>query len=290
VAPRPGLASVFLARLPAASPVALRATLDGVLSALVDAGRAGWPAVALDAAVFVPWLAERFGEALPPLVRAADVYIASACALGVPSALAAFGRHYRGTVAHAIARIDPSDAFLDDVMQALRVKLFVRTGDGPAGIAQYSGRSSLRGWLATTAARTALNLRRRKGDRARDELRSGIPELNVGVDPELLLLKAQYKAEFEAAIRVALGAIPADQRTLLLLQIVDGVTLPQLATMRRVSRATVVRWLAAAREALLDETRRDLMQRLRLTASEYDSLAALVRSQLEVSLLEVARS
>ena len=54
--------------------------------------------------------------------------------------------------------------------------------------------------------------------------------------------------------------------------------------MQKVSRATVARWLAAAREALHDETRRELLGHLRVSPSELDSIAALVRSQVELSL------
>jgi RNA polymerase sigma-70 factor (ECF subfamily) len=68
---------------------------------------------------------------------------------------------------------------------------------------------------------------------------------------------------------------------------VNGLTLPQLAAMENVSRATVARWLASAREALHEETRRELTGRLRVSESELNSLVALVRSQVEVSVAEL---
>jgi RNA polymerase sigma-70 factor (ECF subfamily) len=64
----------------------------------------------------------------------------------------------------------------------------------------------------------------------------------------------------------------------------DGLTLPQLATVHRVSRATVARWIAAAREVLVETTRQLLAERLCLSPADYDSVAALVRSQLDLTL------
>jgi RNA polymerase sigma-70 factor (ECF subfamily) len=281
---RDELAPIFLRYAPVASPTVRARELEAALQARWDAGRIAWPGVVVGEESFLRFLADRSGERLPPLERSSDLYIACACAHGVPAALEAFRRSYRAVIAKAIQRRDPSDAFLDDVLQALSVKLFVSGGEGAPGITQYEGRSSLRAWLATAATRTALNMRRRRDDEPHGSIRSGIMALPEIADPELLLLKARYKNEFEAAIRAAVENLPGKQRTLLLMQIVDALTLPQLAAMHRVSRATVARWLAAAREAVFEATRLRLMAKLRLSTSEYESVVALVRSQLDVSL------
>ena len=282
------LSTTFLGHLAQSSPVGRMPGLEDELRVRLDAGKAAWPGVSIDPAGYVRYLAERSGQGLPTPEQAADLYIACGCARGTSDALEAFYQRFRPVVARAIARIDSSEPFLDDVIQVLGVKLFVRADGGPPGIAKYAGRSSLRGWLATTATRTALNMRRRKDDQAHDQVRSGMSGLKAA-DPELLLLKARYKPEFEAAIRAALAALPPMQRSLLLLQSVEGLTLPQLATMHSVSRATVARWLASAREALFEGTRRELMGRLQLSESEYESLVALVRSQLELTLSAIAK-
>jgi RNA polymerase sigma-70 factor (ECF subfamily) len=281
------LAPAFLPHLAAGSPLASRESLEDELRARLDAGRAAWPAVALDAAAFMRHLAERSAAELPSLERAADLYLACACALGDTQALDAFHRGLRADVVRAVGRGGESSAFLDEVAQVLSVKLFVGAEGAPPAIGAYEGRASLRGWLATAARRTAFNLRRRKDDRSHDEVRSGVAALGSAAGPELALLKAQYKADFEEAIRAALAAMPDKQRTLLLLHLVEGVTLAQLAAMQKISRATVARWLAAARETLQEETVRQLTGRLRVPPSELESILALVRSQLEVSLAAV---
>ena len=111
-------------------------------------------------------------------------------------------------------------------------------------------------------------------------------QLSSAAAPELALLKAQYKVEFEAAIRTALAALGDRDRTILLMHLVDGVTLPRLALLQGVSRATVARWLASARDALHDGTREALRAHVKLSDSEYASLAGLVRSQLELSVIQ----
>jgi RNA polymerase sigma-70 factor (ECF subfamily) len=269
----------------ASGPVSLGRALQQCL----DAGRAAWPSIRLEPAYFMRWLAERSrgGELLAP-DRAADLYLACACARGDDVAIAAFVAAFEPVVARAVARIDASDAFREDVLQALQERLFVGAVGEPGSIAQYAARASLRSWVTTVAKRVALNMRRRKDDQDHDEIASGVQAL--GATPEMEVLKARCKRELEAAVRAALAKLPAAQRSLLLLHLVHGVSLPKLAIMERVSRATVVRRLAAAREALQDGTKRELVGRLGLTASEYDSIAALVRSQVELELTSIERA
>ena len=251
-----------------------------------EAGRAAWPGVEVTLAAFARHLAERSLDGAPSVARAADLYLACACTVGAPFAVDTFRRAFRFDIARAISRTDSSASFLDEVMQLVSVKLFVRTGDAAPAISEYAGRASLRGWVTTVAKRTALNLRRRRGDQAHDEMSSGVQQLATAAGPELSLLKARYKVEFETSIRAAFVALPDRDRSLLLLHLVNGLTLPQLAAMQNVSRATVARWLSAARDALFEMTRSTLVERLRLTPTEYDSVLALVRSQLELSIVD----
>jgi RNA polymerase sigma-70 factor (ECF subfamily) len=51
-----------------------------------------------------------------------------------------------------------------------------------------------------------------------------------------------------------------------------------------VHRATVARWIAAARERLLDRTIALVQGRLKISAAELESLLAGLRSGLDVSL------
>jgi RNA polymerase sigma-70 factor (ECF subfamily) len=269
-------------------PGALRvADLEGELLARLDAGRAAWPEIQVDPSRFAAHVGERTTDALPPLALAADLYLACACAAGSSAAIAAFQRAFRDGVAGVVRRTDPSPTFVDDVMQALNVRLFVKTAEAAPAIEQYAGRASLRGWVLTAAKRTALNLRRAKGDQPHEDIDSGVRELGSAAGPELALLKARYKAEFEESLRVGLATLSDRDRSLLVLHLVNGLTLAQLAPMNGVSITTAFRWLAAAREALFEATRAALTERLRVTPSEYESILALVRSQLDVSIIQL---
>ncbi len=73
-------------------------------------------------------------------------------------------------------------------------------------------------------------------------------------------------------------------RTLLRMHVVEGVTLDGLAMAYGAHRATIARWLAAARSALLKGTRARLAGSLKLKPEEVDSLIELARSRLEISI------
>jgi len=260
--------------------------LEGALGALYEAGRAAWPGLAVEAATFARYLAERAAApraSLPGVQVAADVYLACACAVGAPGAVAAFDRQFAEAIGRAIRSVDRSPSFVDDALQVVREKLFVSTACTPPKIAEYGGRAPLRTWLRAVAVRASLNLRRARADRAHDAL-DGDDDLALGAaDPDIALLKAQYKADFEAAVRAAIARLSPRERLLLRLHVTDGLGVDMLGAHYRVSRSTAARWLAAARDALRTYTRAELTGRLHLTPSEIESLAGLVLSQLEIS-------
>lgn len=264
---------------------------SAAIAALFEAGRAAFPAVAVEANALARYLGERYsaaGAALPPPSFAADVYLACACVLGVPGAHAAFERQFSEVIARAAARVDPSPAFADDLRQAVLEGLFCAPPSATPKIAGYAGRSSLRTFLRVVAVRTAINLRRRKADMAStplDEER----EIAASVDVEAAYLETRYKAEFEDAVRVAMGRLSPKQRTLLRFHLVDGLSIDALSAHYQVGRATAARWLAGAREALREGTRAKLVAKLGLTESQYASLARLIRGRLDVSVASLLR-
>jgi len=183
-------------------------------------------------------------------------------------------------VGEYLARMKPDGSFLDDVRQSLREKLFVSDG---CKITEYSGRGPLGGWVRVLAVRTAIDLRRRRGERLPD-LQAETPS---AVDPELGYLAERYRGEVEQAFRHALAALDGEQRTLLRMHFVDAVTLDELARLRNVHRATIARHLVAARKAVLDEIRRHLRERLAVSSDEFVSLIRLVRSRLQISVVQL---
>jgi RNA polymerase sigma-70 factor (ECF subfamily) len=248
------------------------------LAELHAVGRAAWPDVKLDEAAFESWMAERAIDCAD--LHASDLYLACACASGEASALAAFERRYLVEVPRYLAGTGARADTVEEVKQLLRVRLF--TGARPR-ILDYSGRGSLAGWLRVAAVRTAANLRRDERaasvrDEARDEPR---------IDPEREHLDARYRPELEAAVKHALSRLDVRERSLLRLHFLERLTLERLAVMFQVHRATVVRWLAAARQRAIDETFAYLRAKLAASDTELESLQRILRSQLEVSLRRV---
>lgn len=279
------LARVFVAALKAPASVPESLALDEALRALHAAGSSAWPGIVLSA----PALAAHLGRhatakaPLPSLDISADLYLACACALGVPGAAAAFERSFAEVIARAIRRVDASPAFVEDAGQEIRARLLVRSGEGPPKIAEYAGRAPLHTWLRTLSVRTALSLRRGKKEHLHEELAPEDDLLIADADPEMGYLKARYQPQFEASIHAALAKLDARERTLLRLHLVEGMSIDALGAHYRVGRSTAARWLASARKALFEHTRAELTALLDLEPSEFESLVALVRSRLDVS-------
>jgi RNA polymerase sigma-70 factor (ECF subfamily) len=259
------------------------ALLERELAARFAAGQCAWPGVALGPEAFGRYLAERVHEGnLPDETLATDLFIACACAVGAPGALVAFEQTFGDLMSRAASRVDAAPSFVDEAVQVLREKLFVPRPDAQPQIAGYAGRAPLPSWLAAATLRTALKLRRRKDDQPHDSLRSGMGAMTD--NPELNYIRERYGRPFDDAIRSAVRRLPDKDRALLRLHLAEGMGIDKLGALYHVGRSTAARWLAKARTTLLEETRRELCEGLGLTPSEYESLAAAVRSHLEISL------
>jgi len=282
------LVALFVSRKRTPTDARALAVLDVDLGRYLAASTAAWPQLPLDVRVFVGHVAERaLATGLLPEAHAADLYLACACAYGVPGAHDAFEACYAETLARAVARKNASPAFIDETSQQLRERLFVAS-DGLPKIAEYGGRAALRTWLTIAASRAALM--RLRGDARRREVTETDDALDLGGTPELAVMKRRYAADFAAALPVAFARLSDKERTLLQLHVIDRLGIDQLGELYKVGRSTAARWLASARTTLVDETRRELRAKLGLTDSEYQSLAALLRSQLDVSIAGLLRA
>jgi RNA polymerase sigma-70 factor (ECF subfamily) len=102
-------------------------------------------------------------------------------------------------------------------------------------------------------------------------------------DPEEAAIDADLRARFRVAFEAAVATLQPRQRACLRLHVLDGVTLDELALTYGVHRATVARWLEAAR-ATLATTTRDLLRRdLDLADVEVDSVLRRMQSRVDVS-------
>lgn len=217
--------------------------------------------------------------------RAADLYIASACVAGDPAALASLDARLPALVRPALAKLGMPASDDDEIVQRVRVALFVPNDLGACGLSGYTGRGELRAYLRAVAVRIALKrLERERQPASADpsELAAWIPD--VSDSPELALLKQRCRDDLRAGFASALAALSARERTLLRQHYVDGLTIDILGPLHQVHRATCARWIEAARVKILRGVRSHLRTSLELDDGDLESAVALVRSQLDLSL------
>jgi RNA polymerase sigma-70 factor, ECF subfamily len=263
------------------------------VAAVFLAARAAYPEIRLDDAIFLRHLERHLPDGADlGAICAGDLYLACACAEGVPAAVAALDRQYRARVPAYLAELRPTAAFVEDVAQAVLERLLVGAEGSPPRIAEYSGRGPLGSWLRVVTVRLALSLRRKRTEElaAEDEEAAPRPGEAPPVDPEADLLKQRHEAAFNAAFRAALGALTVRQRDLLRRHFLEGITLAELAVTFGVGRATVTRWIASARQEILANARRQLGEELNLRPAELSSLMGLMRSRLDLSLSSAFQS
>ncbi len=261
-------------------PEAAERTLAGLCA---DAATA-WPGLTVEPAAliaaFAPKLAGDDPAALT-IAGLAELHLALACAAGSNAAIAAFDRAYLDVVPQALGPMKLPAATVDDVRATVRDKLLLAEPGKQPRVIEYAGRGRLRGLVQVSATRTAIDRIRHEQKEA--ELPSDA-QLAAAGDVELSLIKAQYREAFVAGFTASVAKLERRDRNLLRLHLLGGMTLEQLAQMYGVHRATVVRWLAAARSTVFDGTREHVAETLRAPEDELDQMFDLVRSRVELSI------
>lgn len=258
--------------------------LAPVLAGVLASAREAWPELTVDPGTFVDYVAARVDDSAPPpaAVRAlcaTDLYLACACVHGDPRGLAALDSLVVAAARFAVARLAAPAVLTDEIAQELRTKLLVGP---PARLSTYGGHGALASWLNVAALRAAISALRARGR-----------EVTAGDDafvapavgsPELELLRREHATALREAFALALASVETDARNLLRLYYLDGVGLDRLGIIYKVHASTISRRLAAAREQVLDSTRRRLRDQLAISSAEVDSLIAALRSHIDVSV------
>jgi RNA polymerase sigma-70 factor, ECF subfamily len=247
------------------------------------AGQRAWPELEVDPQKFRAHLETR--RLVPDASRAADLYLAFGCLQSLPRALAAFERTLLARIPTFVAKLHPTQELIVELKQVIREQLF--TGAAPK-IAEYSGTGPLAAWLRVVVLRAALKLKRSRGEQP---LPREPPDLALTESsPELQALRNRYRPLFDDAFRDALAGLTTDERNLLRLHFVDGVSMDELGKLFRVNRSTVFRRINSCTAALNRAIRVHVGEELGLSTSEFDSLADLVASDLQLSLSGLLRS
>jgi RNA polymerase sigma-70 factor, ECF subfamily len=221
-------------------------------------------------------------DAPPTAALDEDRALAAACAVGDAAALAKFDTRFAAEVAITLRRMRLGDEAVAEVKQRVYERLFVAAPGARPRIAEYQGRGNLGGWLRVVVVRTALNFLRERADLPLDD--ALLAGLAAPGDPELELMKQKYRGEFQDSFKAALATLDAREQNLLRHVVIDGLDPGRIGKLYQVHRTTAMRWIDAAKQALLDRTRAGLMAKLRIGVDELDSIMRLIESQLEVEL------
>ena len=260
--------------------------------------RASWPEdIDVPPDAFWQYVRERLeGEELTAAVaadrRLEDLYLACACAAGNERAMGVFGDRFRPAIVHAVAKAAPRP-HVDEIVQQVLTKLFVRTAERAPAIASFLGNGKLSTWVQIVARREARTRMRSEDRRSARELPDELEQLAeraIGSEEQVLFgLKEKYRDEFRRAFRDAMERLSPRERNLLRYECVEGLTRDEIAGIYGVSRATVARWRAACRKRLFDTTREAFTARLELPSEEFDSVLRMIESQLHVSLTRLLK-
>jgi RNA polymerase sigma-70 factor (ECF subfamily) len=234
------------------------------------------------AQAFDAYLRQRFAEDASARANE-DLYLAFACASGSRSAKARLGELLMQTSA-ASRKVRIPEATVDDARQIVFERL-AGSPSSPAKIESYDGRGPLGAFLRVTLVREALYLHRQ---RANTNIDGWVDELldaaTPDEDPEIAAMKRELRAECRAALERAARALGSRDRSLLRQHLVLGTTVDTLGPVYGVHRATVARWIVAAKDALFMQFCAELEATLGLRAVDAKAVIGLVQSRLDISV------
>ena len=261
--------------------------LEQHLRRWIDEGTRAWTPVIVDEASFLAHVAPHVREGCPleealAEVRAADLYIACACAQGDNAAIVMFERSYFAEL-DALWPSHRERVGHDDARQMLRQKLFTRSAAGEPKIVTFAGRGDVRGWVRVVAARLLADLTD-KAQRERPVDEAFFEKVGTGVDLELDRFKAQYGAEFKEAFRQAVDSLTPRERSLLRHAYVRDASVVEIGAVYGVHGATAARWVAAARQHLVRALRKTFAERLQVSKEDLESVLRLIESSAHVTL------
>lgn len=242
------------------------------IQATLAVARANAPEGSFDEESFADFLAAR---PMSEPIHGSDLLLVYLCSRGDQGAQQRLDTEYLSQLPIVVAAVDADPAFVADVVQELKTKLYAEQR-----LAQYGGRGALGAWLRRAALNTASSmLRPSHSPYPLDPMSEG-----VAPDAELTFLKSRYRDDFRRAFVDALQSLSPRERTVLRLNSLSDVSIDELGHMYHVHRATAARWVQRARDAIAERTREALVARLGLNEGELDELLRLMLSQLDVSI------
>jgi RNA polymerase sigma-70 factor, ECF subfamily len=250
---------------------------SAIVADVVGKARAAWPKIAISEDTFTAYVEERARDFLDK-VHGNDLYVACGVLNKDRAALHIFEEQFMARVPDYVLRIRAGRDVVDEVTQLLRERLIMNEK-----IAEYSGKGALGGWIRVAAVRTALNHLRKNDPTGAGASELG-EEISAAGDPELSYVKEHSRDLFTDAFKRVLDKLDANERTILRLHYIDGLTMDQLAHLYKTPRSTIARRVAEARQQVLSSTENLLREEQRLSPSAIASVIRQARSQVQVTI------
>lgn len=262
------------------------AQLAAWAAAAAPRAREVWPELEVSAPELARLVELRYALPGRPIalddLDAAELYLAAACARGDDLAVRRFRAHYfEGLVPH-LRRMGLGSAQCDDVWQTLCERLLVARGDGPPGLVRYAGTGELGGLMRVTVTRLAINWLHDRVRSTHDDWLDEVPSSRT--DPEMQVSRQQHRAEIKQEVAAALATLPARDRMVLRLHLVERLGIDAIAGVASIHRATAARWIARAKDTLALRVRDRLLARWRVSQASFPALRTLLDSQIDLSL------
>ena len=207
-----------------------------------------------------------------------DLLLAQACLAQDAGALA----ELEGRVPQVIRamRHRASVTEQEELAQQLLIRLLVPLDKAPAKLLLYAGRGALNGYMRVVALNLLIRAQA-PGPDASDGALAGLPDL---ANWESGVLRADQQVQFREAFRRAVMTLTARQRSLLRLNLLDGLSIDELAPLYGAHRSSVARWLAEAKDLLDSQTRKLLGELLKLDFSGIEQLLTATQAGFQLSL------
>jgi len=249
------------------------------MSTPLELARAAFPDVSIDEGAFMKALE----LTKPDPERWGDLFLAHACLRGDPAAVGHFERLIIARLDPVLARIDARPEAMDEARQRVRERLLVATPGRAPRLADYRGEAPLWRWVKTVAVRLLVDVAREETKAVHDDEAIAAALVTSG-RLDLDFVQRAHRADVTRAFEAALGTLEPRERNVLRLAHVEGQSIDRIAALYGTHRATAARWLVAARERLVAETRSRLRAALGLGQPELESLLAALDGHLERSL------
>jgi RNA polymerase sigma-70 factor (ECF subfamily) len=217
-------------------------------------------------------------------VIVAEMLLAQACGRGDDRAIGRFRKRFAAVVESVRVCFRSRAPSSDELWSDLDRRLFVREGDRPARIGEWSGRSELGASVKVVTARLMLN----RLDSAKPETPTEdvLFETLLVTDqtPELAVASSERRAVMKGLFERAARELSARERRVLRLAFTEGMTIDDIGALHGVHRSSAARWIKEASSSLSKEVMRLARAELRLSPNELENWARGVEGSIDLSL------